>query len=134
MAKSARKPARSRQAAPKRRGAAAEAWEMELLASAARTATGNSQTISGLGPAKTLRVQLDVTAASGTSPTLDVVIEDTLDGTNFNTIGTFTQKTAAGRQVVDITSPFADRIRVRYTIGGTGPSFTFSVKAAAKSG
>jgi hypothetical protein len=74
-----------------------------------------------------LRFQLNVTAASGTSPTLDVVVEDTLDGTNWNTVGTFAQRTAAGRQVIDITSPFSGRLRVRWTIGGTSPSFTFSV-------
>jgi hypothetical protein len=74
-----------------------------------------------------LRFQLNVTAASGTSPTLDVVVEDTLDGTNWNTVGTFAQRTAAGRQVIDITSPFSGRLRVRWTIGGTAPSFTFSV-------
>ncbi len=38
-------------------------------------------------------MQLDVTAASGTLPTLDVVVQDTVDGTNWNTIATFTQAT-----------------------------------------
>jgi len=79
-----------------------------------------------------LRVQLDVTAVSGTSPTLDVVIEDTLDGVNWNTVGTFAQKTAVGREVINITTPFADRVRCRFTIGGTSPSFTFSVVAHTK--
>lgn len=97
------------------------------VASAARTSSGDSGAQADYGAAETLRVQLDVTAASGTSPTLDVVIEDTLDGTNWNVIGTFAQKTAIGREVINITTPFADRIRVRWTIGGTTPSFTFSV-------
>jgi hypothetical protein len=75
-----------------------------------------------------MRAQLAVTAASGTTPTLDVVIEDTLDGTNWNSVATFTQKTAAAVQAVDITSvAFSDRLRVRWTVGGTTPSFTFSV-------
>lgn len=98
-----------------------------LQPSAARTASGNSSTQSGLADASRIRAQLDVTAVSGTSPTLDVVIEDTLDGVNWNTIGTFAQKVAAGREVIDITTPFADSIRARHTIGGTSPSFTFSV-------
>lgn len=97
------------------------------VASAARTASGNSGPLDNFGPAKTIRAQLDVTAASGTGPTLDVVIEDTLDGVNFNTIGTFTQRTAAGRQVLDISAAFSDTLRVRWTIGGGTPSFTFSV-------
>lgn len=98
-----------------------------LVASAARTASGNSAAIRGFGSARTLRLQLNVTAASGTSPTLDAVVEDTLDGVNFNTIGTFTQRTGAGRQVIDITTPFSDTARIRWTIGGTAPSFTFAV-------
>ncbi len=95
-----------------------------VAASEVRTASGASSALTGLGPAESLRVQLDVTAAAGT---LDVVIEDTLDGTNYNTIGTFSQKTATAREVVTITTPFSDRVRARWTIGGTTPSFTFSV-------
>lgn len=106
--------------------------EDTVLASAARTATGNTGPISGYGPTKTLRAQVNVTAASGTSPTLDVLIQDSLDGTNWNTIGTFTQKTAAAREVINVTTPFADRVRVLYTIGGTTPSFTFSVVIASE--
>lgn len=98
-----------------------------LVASAARTASGNSGILGGYGLATTIRAQLDVTAASGVAPTLDVVVEDTLDGTNFNAIGTFTQATAATRQVINITTPFSDRLRVRWTAAGTTPSFTFSV-------
>lgn len=106
--------------------------EDTLVSSAARTATGDSGVISGYGPADTLRLQLDVTDASGTSPTLDVLVEDTLNGTNFNTIGTFAQKTAAGREVINVTTPFADRLRVSWTVAGTSPSFTFSVVAVAQ--
>lgn len=98
-----------------------------LVASAARTTSGDDGGSAGWDAAKTIRAQLDVTAASGTSPTLDVVIEDTLDGTNWNVIGTFAQKTAAGREVINITTPFSNRARTRWTIGGTAPSFTFSV-------
>lgn len=100
---------------------------IDLVAPDTRTASGDSGAVAGFGDKTTLRAQLNITAVAGTAPTLDVVIEDTLDGTNWNTIGTFAQRTAAGRQVVDITSPFTDRLRVRWTLGGTAPSFTFSV-------
>lgn len=111
-----------------------------LVASAARTVSGDSGELSALERtidqpaaagriANRIRAQLDVTAAAGTSPTLDLVVEDTLDGTNWNVVGTFTQRTAAGRQVIDIAGQFAPRLRVRWTIGGTSPSFTFSVTA-----
>lgn len=98
------------------------------VASAARTASGTSSTLEGVGEWGTIRARLAVTAASGTSPTLDVVVEDTLDGgTNWHTVATFAQKTAAGTEAVNITTPFSDRLRVRWTVGGTTPSFTFSV-------
>lgn len=98
------------------------------VASAARTASSDSGVLAGLGPAKTIRAQLNVSAASGTTPTLDVVIEDSVDGgATWNTIGSFAQKTAAGREVINITNAFGELVRVRWTIGGTTPSFTFAV-------
>ncbi len=100
-----------------------------LAASAARTASGYTGVLTGWGVPSQARVQLDVTAAAGTSPTLDVVVEDTLDGTNWNVLGTFTQRVGPGRQVINLSTPFADRLRVRWTLGGTAPSFTFSVLA-----
>lgn len=98
------------------------------VASAARTVNGDSGPLNGYGIAGTLRAQLDVTAASGTSPTLNVVIEDSVDGgATWNVVGTFAQKVAAGREVINVTAPFTGTLRVRWTIGGTGPSFTFAV-------
>ena len=78
--------------------------------------------LNGLRPQQTLRAQLDVTAASGSSLTLDVLIQDTLDGTNWDNVGTFTQKTATGREVLNVTTPFSDELRVVWTIAGTTPS------------
>lgn len=98
-----------------------------LVASAARTASGSSTPSQGWGAASTIRAQLDVTAAAGTSPSLAVLIEDSLDGTNWNTVGTFAAKTAIGREVINITALFAERVRVSWTVTGTSPSFTFSV-------
>jgi hypothetical protein len=98
-----------------------------LAASAARTTSGNGTASLGNEPATTLRVQLECTSASGTTPTLDVVLEDSVDGTNYNVIATFTQLTGTGRQVANVTTPFTGNVRARWTIGGTTPSFTFSV-------
>lgn len=100
-----------------------------LVPSAARTASGDTGTLAGWGVANSARVQLDVTAVSGTVPALNVVIEDTLDGTNWYVVGTFAQKGAAGREVVNLSTPFTDQLRARWTVGGTTPSFTFSVVA-----
>lgn len=104
-----------------------------LVASGAKT-TSSSSTVLEIGDVvNKMRVQLECTARSGTNPTLDVVIEDTVDGTSYNTIGTFTQLTNTGRQVIDITGVFTNRVRARWTIGGTAtPTFTFSVVAYAE--
>lgn len=100
----------------------------ELVPSAARTANGDSGPQAGYGASSMLRAQLDVTAASGTTPNLTAFIEDTLDGANWNVVGTFTAKTAAGREVINVAGGFTDTLRVRWVITGTTPSFTFSVK------
>jgi hypothetical protein len=76
------------------------------------------------------RLRMNVTTASGTSPTLAVVVEDSIDGgATWNTIGSFAQKTAAGREVINITEPFADTVRARWTISGTAPNFAFDLRA-----
>lgn len=106
-----------------------------LLPSTTMTASTTGSARDGFGASTALRLQLEVTAASGTLPTLDVTIEDTVDGTNWNTVATFTQKTATGLQVVNLlasSTPYADRLRVKAVIGGTTPSFTFSVKGYAR--
>ncbi len=96
---------------------------------AARTVSGNSGPQVGYGRARSLIAELNVTAADGT---LDVVIEDTLDGVNWNIIGAFSQKQAAGREVLRIAQPFTDRLRTRWALGGTQPSVTFAVSWQAK--
>ncbi len=99
-----------------------------LAASVARTTSASSVPLAGFNAAKNLVVQLAVTAASGTTPTLNLVIEDTVDGINWNTIATFAQMTATGAAAQRVTMPFTDQIRATWTIGGTTPSFTFSVQ------
>lgn len=96
-----------------------------LVASAARTTNNDSGAITGFGSAQTLRIQLNTTAIVGT---LDVVVEDSLDsGATWNAVATFVQVTAVNRQVLNVTTPFSDRLRVRWTIGGATPSSTFAV-------
>ncbi len=92
-----------------------------------RTTNGNGGDVRASG-GESVRAQLNVTTASGTTPTLNVLIEDSVDGgISYNTIGTFAQKTAAGREVINITTPFSETLRVSWSIAGTNPSFTFSV-------
>ena len=86
-----------------------------------------------MGDRDTLRLLLTVSAASGTTPTLDVIVETSDDpsfATNVRTMMTFTQKTAAGSQ--RLSAGGADRfVRGKATIGGTTPSFTFSLVGEA---
>lgn len=115
----------------------------------ARTASGNGDGLDltafasrGDGFPPQLLVQVDATAVTGTSPTLSVVIEDSIDGVNWNSIGQTTANvTAVGRTVFAIGLrgdayptgyrwPFNPRrVRARWVVGGTSPNFTFSVKA-----
>ena len=57
-------------------GANIPASTVTLLESAARTTTAAGTAVTGFAAARLLVLQLEVTAASGTLPTLDVVVED----------------------------------------------------------
>lgn len=102
-----------------------------FLPSASRTSSGNSGNGVYSGENSEAIVYLDITAASGTTPTLNVVIQDTIDGTNWDTVSSFTQASSTGREVKRI-SNFSRYMRISYTVGGTTPNFTFSVKAYIK--
>jgi hypothetical protein len=105
---------------------------MKIIESLARTTNGNSDAIAR-GSGESLRAQLNVTTASGTSPTLNVLIEDSLDsGATWNVIGSFGQKTTVAREIINIATPFAENLRVSWTIAGTNPSFIFSVDWSAQ--
>lgn len=111
--------------------------EVELFPSAARieTVAGATKFI-GVGK-RTADAYLDVTAYSGTTPTLDVKLQDSVDGgTTWVDIdgGAFTQKTATGQQyIVVLLRRAASAIRAYATIGGTTPSFTFKAEAVTRS-
>ena len=102
-----------------------------LLASGARTASGEGSSID-LENTRELIVTLDVSAASGTTPTLDVKIQHSPDGVKWSDLGTaFAQKTGVSREVKVFTQ-YHRYVKTVYTIAGTSPSFTFSVEATAK--
>jgi hypothetical protein len=110
----------------------------EVVASAARTSTGTSSAISaeaaggsgGIGVGARLNLLVDVTAAAGTTPTLDLSVEWSPDGTtawaSADPADAFPQVTAAAARAKQfiLKAPF---YRLRWTIGGTTPSFTFVV-------
>lgn len=103
-----------------------------LMASHTATATEDGGNVSVSGAEPTL-VQVNTTAASGTSPTLDVKIQTSADGTNFVDSGiTVAQITATGQTFTVLTANqrLAGFIRAVATIGGASPSFTFQVLLA----
>ena len=103
--------------------------ETILLPSASRTVTGIGDLVtlerttrpipeSGVG-------FLNITAVSGTSPTLDVFIHRRVSGVDI-IFAAFAQQTAVGSAFVNI-SNCLDVIGITYVIGGTSPDFTFEV-------
>lgn len=107
----------------------------EVVASAARTVTGTSAAISaaalGNEAGAKLNLVVNVTAVSGTTPTLDVTVEWSHDGgTTWATADpadSFTQVTTAVAKVKQFTVK-TPTYRLRWTIAGTTPSFTFTVQ------
>lgn len=98
------------------------------VASAARTATGSSGSID-VGHQDFLSLMLDVTAVSGTTPSLTLSVEWSHDGATWFTadpVDTFTAVTASGKKV-KLFQVKGTVARVTWTISGTTPSFTFSV-------
>lgn len=113
---------------PTKSGRWANTEPLTLATSAARTANGNGSSIE-TGDKAVARLLLDVTARTGTTPTLDVTIQTSYDGITWRTAGTFTQATATGQQRGIFT---LDRyVRAAWAVGGTTPNFTFSITGEA---
>lgn len=101
------------------------------VASAARTATGTSAAFD-VAEADSFEATLTVTAASGTTPTLDVSLETSIDGgETWDTVSAFSQLKAAGSDG-HVFGPLGAKARWKWTIGGTTPSFTFSIAVSAR--
>lgn len=97
------------------------------------TTNGASELIldSGHVPAK-IHGFLNVTAASGTTPALDVKLQRSYDATNWTdvTSGAFAQATAVSVKELNGIAFIGGGEYLRYvaTVGGTTPSFTFSLR------
>ena len=105
--------------------------DVTLQASVTKTATFTGAWVE-VRARGALRALLTVSAASGTNPTADVIIETARDsaGTGLRTIATFTQATDVTTEWKSATG--CDRFaRAKATVGGTNPSFTYSVAGDA---
>ena len=102
--------------------------------STARTSTGDGTgaQIGALSASQSMYVAVHITAASGTSPTLDLELESD-DNSGFSSATsriTFTQATTTGWQWAKVDGAITDDYwRITYTLGGTSPSFEFAVIA-----
>lgn len=102
-----------------------------LRALAAATASGVTSGFAVPVNSTDVAVLLNVTAVGGTSPTLTLSLEWSHDGATWaaaETADAFNQVTAVGAVVKQFTVK-GDLLRVRSTVGGVTPSFTFSVTA-----
>ena len=91
----------------------------------ANVATTNQQSVSFL---------VTVSVVSGTSPTMDVVVQETYDGTNYYDIYHFERITASGQYYSPVMKLSGIGIRYVRTIGGTTPSFTNGVTRISRAG
>ncbi len=113
-----------------RAGQSYEQDDVTLASSAERSATGDGDEYE-LGDRGTLRLALDVTAASGTTPTLHVQVQTrALSSDTWRTVGAFPIVSATGTTYREFTG--CNRyVRTQHTLAGTSPVFTFSVSGNA---
>ena len=108
-----------------------------LFPALARTATANGTGVDLQGyinaGGRQMKAFLDVGAVSGTTPTLDVKLQDSADNVTYADIAgaTFAQATAATSQAIHFRTN-KRYVRAVATIAGTTPSFTCSVYALAE--
>jgi hypothetical protein len=79
-----------------------------------------------------VEIEVKVTAVSGTTPTLDVYIEGKFEATgDYKVLASQTGITSTGVWFLVVNLLVFRFIRVRWVVGGTTPSFTFTVVAQA---
>jgi hypothetical protein len=109
------------------------AWG-RTLTPAARTSTGTGTGIDMADTGPELYAILENGTTSGTSPTLDVKIQESDDNSTYSDItgAAFTQLTAAGGERILVRNRTKRYVRALGTIGGSStPTFTYSVLICA---
>lgn len=106
---------------------------LTLHASAARiaTVTGGSVDVNRFDSCDLCVV---ASAVTGTNPTLDVTVQQSLDGANWFTTDSFTQLTAIGSELKKNIRVAGISMRVVGTIAGITPSFTFDCRGVFHKG
>jgi hypothetical protein len=104
----------------------------EVMATGEKTVSGNgaASQLGDVASGKVVRGALHVLTASGSAPTLSVVVEsdDNAGMTSPTARLTFATKTATGSEMLEATGSITDEWwRAVWTIGGSAPSFKFVV-------
>jgi hypothetical protein len=103
------------------------AWDSLLtFEELAVTATKNGENIE-VNSTGVVETFIDVTAVSGTSPTLDIKLQESVDGVTFSDILDVPQFTAVDTHTVHFKT---DKKYIRYvlTVTGTSPSFDLTIR------
>lgn len=101
-----------------------------IIADVASAALTSTATTAAFTPTfgSAYSVNIPVTAVTGTTPTLDVSIEESDDsGTNWFKVYDFPRITAAGMYRSPLIRMVGNRVRYVQTVGGTTPSFTRAI-------
>lgn len=114
--------------------------DVVLLPQTTVTANGNSyaagpnQRIVDCSDYDAMLLVLEVTAASGTSPSLTVQVLTQSPATgNWVQIGSFPAQTAVGAVTLSLSiGQVPNKLAFAWTVAGTTPSFTFAVSALTK--
>lgn len=105
--------------------------QQTLVPSAARNTNGNG-TVSAWwkGRPTAAQTRLSITAASGTSPQLTLIVESSPDQITWTTRDTYPVQTTTATVTRALPTIPEQFVRFRWTITGTSPSFTFSAQVA----
>jgi hypothetical protein len=96
-----------------------------ILELATRNSSGVSEAFDVAGIDKAI-LMVKVTEVSGTSPTLDITVEG-FDGEDWFPLYAMPTISAVGNYSLKMDN-LGHQVRLRYTLGGTSPSFTFYAK------
>ena len=99
----------------------------------AETATGNGASVDNAASSANGGVaNLHVTAVSGTTPSMTVKVQHSVDDAAWVDLITFTAATAKTAERIAVTGTVNRYVRATRTISGTTPSFTFAVAFARR--
>lgn len=101
-----------------------------VLALSAASATTNSGAIAAQGQAAYVLLMVQVSAITGTSPTLVVSLQESSDNSTWtNVTGATTASITAAGSAVAFGAPAKGYVRAVATIGGTTPAVTATIAA-----